>query len=98
MGRAVAGVVGVGHTVGAAITRRRTLGRDDVALVVAGACLLLGLTAMAVVFPRVVAVPVAFVGAWTALGLLARALRLWRTGADDARTGAGVVRGDETDG
>jgi hypothetical protein len=40
------------------------------------ACLLLPMTVVAILWPRVVAVPIAVVGGWLAISLLVRAYRL----------------------
>jgi len=89
-GRLAAGAVGLGSAVGAAITNHRALGPAEAKVMVAGAGLLLALAAAAVVFPRLLTVPMAVVAAWVAVTLLVRAWRL-RTSpalADTETTGA----------
>ena len=76
--RAAAGAAGIGSTVGAALTERRSLGPAE-ARVLFGAGLLLALvSALALLFPRVLALPLALLGGWIAVTLLSRAYALWR--------------------
>jgi cardiolipin synthase len=71
-----AGAVRVGNAVGAAITNHRELGPAE-SKIMAGACLLLAsLTVVALLWPRWITVPLAFVCGWTALALLVRTYRL----------------------
>ncbi len=64
------------NTVGAAIGNRRELGPAESRLMgMAGAALAV-LTVVAVLWPRVVAIPVALLACWLAVGSLARAWRL----------------------
>ena len=75
-GRAAAGALGIGSAVGAAITDRRVLGPAE-ARVMVGAGLVLGaVSAMAMRWPKVVAIPLAVMLGWVALSLLVRAARL----------------------
>lgn len=84
--RALAGVAGVGNTIGAAIMKRRELGEAD-ARVLGGAAAAIALfAALIVAFPLVLAVPVAVVGAWLAIGLAVRAARLLRSRRPSAVT------------
>ncbi len=74
--RAAAGALGIGSAVGAAITDRRVLGPAE-ARVMVGAGLVLGaVSAMAMRWPKVVAIPLAVMLGWVALSLLVRAARL----------------------
>ena len=75
-GRAVAGVVGLGNTVASALIRRRPLGRADVLLLLVGGVLLAALAALAIEYPRSIAVPFAVLAGWAAVGVLARAYRI----------------------
>ena len=76
-GRAV-GAVRFAHAVGTVLGARRTLGfaLGNLMSVCGGA--LLAMTAIALLWPRVIAIPVALVMGWTGLSLLVRAIRLWR--------------------
>ena len=78
-GRLAAGAAGLGSAVTAAITNRRPLGPAEAKVMVVGGMLLVVLSVLAVVFPRVVTVPMALFGLWVATTLLVRAFRL-RTG------------------
>jgi cardiolipin synthase len=73
-----AGAIGVGSTVGAAITDRRVLGPAEARLLGAVGLLILILALVALLWPRIVMVPLALAGIWAALALLARAWRLRR--------------------
>ena len=75
-GRAAAGVLRIGNAVGAAITSHRVLGPAEARIMFIVACLLLPLTVVASLWPRVVAVPIAVFGGWLAISLLVRAYRL----------------------
>jgi cardiolipin synthase A/B len=74
--RAAAGVIGVGSAVGAAITNRRVLGPAEGRLMAMAGGLLLGLSIIAVEWPRGITYPLAFVGTWVALALFIRAYKL----------------------
>jgi cardiolipin synthase len=76
--RAAAGVIGVGSTVGAAITNRRLLGPAEAQVMAMAAGLLLGLSIIAVKWPRGITYPLAFVGTWCALAVFVRAYKLRR--------------------
>lgn len=76
VGRVAAGAIGLGSTVGAAIADRRVLGPAEARLLGTVGLLLLALSIVAVLWPRLVVVPFAVVGVWVALALLARAWRL----------------------
>jgi cardiolipin synthase len=90
VGRMAAGAIGLGSTLGAAIVDRRVLGPAEARLLGVVGLLLLILSLVAVVWPRVVVVPFAIVGVWIALALLARAWRLRRGHRAEATTdGAG---------
>jgi cardiolipin synthase len=85
--RAAAGVIGVGSAVGAAITNRRVLGPAEARLMAMAGAFLLGLSVIAVKWPRGITYPLAFIGTWVALALFVRAYKL--------RKGAGVARARE---
>jgi cardiolipin synthase A/B len=76
--RAAAGVIGVGSAVGAAITNRRVLGPAEARLMVMAGGFLLGLSIIAVKWPRGITYPLAFIGTWVALALFIRAYKLRR--------------------
>ena len=87
-GRAMAGVVGLGYTVGSAVSRRRALDHAESNLVLVGGILLLAVALLAYEFPRAVAIPVAILAAWSAIGLMIRGYKLRRrpAGCADAPT------------
>ena len=75
-GRLAAGAAGVGSAVGAAITDHRALGPAEAKVLAAGGAGLLAFAVLAVVWPGLVMLPLAFIAVWTALALLVRAWRL----------------------
>ena len=86
-GRLLAGTVGLGSTVGAAVTQHRAVGPEE-AFVLAIASSVLGLLAVAaLICPRVIAYPIAIVAAWLAYTLLVRAWRLKRRAAANRKSG-----------
>ncbi|UPG84132.1 phospholipase D-like domain-containing protein [Luteibacter aegosomatis] len=68
-GRAAAGALRLANTVGAAITQHRVLGDTESGPLLAGALVALVLTLVAVLWPAVIAWPLALVGAWFAVNL-----------------------------
>lgn len=76
VGRMAAGAIGLGSTVGAAIADRRVLGPAEARLLGTIGLVVLTLSVVAVLWPRVVVVPFAVVGVWIALALLVRAWRI----------------------
>jgi cardiolipin synthase len=83
--RAAAGVIGVGSTVGAAITNRRVLGPAEARVMIMAAGLLLLLSVVAVKWPRGFTFPLAFIGTWVALALFIRAWKLRKGAASEER-------------
>ncbi len=75
-GRAAAGVVRLGHVVGAAVTNRRQLGPAEAVIMRWAAALLIVIAAVAVIFPKAVAYPLVFLCLWIAASLLLRAYKL----------------------
>jgi cardiolipin synthase len=76
--RAAAGAVRIGNVIGSALGARRVLGRAEVRLLIEGGLLLVGVAAIAFLFPRVVAIPLGVFAFWMGLALLARAARTKR--------------------
>jgi cardiolipin synthase len=83
--RAAAGVIGVGSTVGAAITNRRVLGPAEARVMFMASGLLLLLSIVAVKWPRGVTFPLAFIGTWVAIALFIRAWKLRKGATLDAK-------------
>lgn len=77
-GRAAAGALRIGNTIGAAFTDRRVLGPVEARLMTTGGIALTGLAVLFALFPRAAAYPAAIVAAWGGLALLYRGYRLWR--------------------
>ena len=77
-GRAATGVLRIGNAVGAAITNRRTLGPAEARIMFGVACVLLVITAIVAIWPRVLAIPLVALGGWVGISLLVRAYRLRR--------------------
>jgi cardiolipin synthase len=86
-GRAAAGAVSVGSALGAALTNRRTLGPAEAGLLGTMALLVFGVAAVAALWPRAIAWPLAIIGAWLAISWLLKSLSLLR----------GARRGPEID-
>ena len=76
--RAAAGALRLSHTVGAAITNRRVLGRTEAGTMAAVGAVLLALTAAGLVWPLVLALPIAVLAGWVGIALVIRALALYR--------------------
>jgi cardiolipin synthase len=76
--RAAAGAIGVGSTIGAAITNRRPLGPAEARVLASSGAILAVFTAAIVWWPKVAAFPLAIVCAWIALSLMLAAWKLHR--------------------
>jgi cardiolipin synthase len=90
--RAAAGALRLSHTVGAAITNRRVLGRTEAGVMAAVGAGLLALTAIGILWPMVLAAPIVLLGGWVGIALVIRALDLYTrpaTPAADAKKTAG---------
>jgi cardiolipin synthase len=82
--RVAAGALRIGNTVGAAFSNRRKLGPAESGLMFSIALGFLLLTAVAILVPLAVTLPLAGLALWIAVTLLVRA---WRTRKDGARNG-----------
>ncbi|EAR20684.1 phospholipase D-like domain-containing protein [Nitrococcus mobilis] len=76
--RAAAGAVRIGHTIGAAFTDRRALGPIEARLTTVAGGIVLTLSVLLAVFPRLVAYPIVAFGLWSGLALLYRGYQLAR--------------------
>lgn len=76
-GRAVAGALRISNTVGAAMTNRRILGMAEAGIMIGGSLALFGLAAIAIKFPRSIAIPFAVLGVWVAVALLIKGNKLY---------------------
>jgi cardiolipin synthase len=74
--RLMAGAVGLGSTVGAALTRHRSLGAAESGVLFTGGMVVTAISLIGLLAPRFLAYPLALVGAWLGISLLVRA---WRT-------------------
>jgi cardiolipin synthase len=74
--------------VGAAITNRRLLGRTEAGTMAAVGAVLLAITAIGVLWPMVLAVPIVFIAGWMGLALLLRAFGLYRRPPTEDMPGA----------
>jgi cardiolipin synthase len=92
-GRAAAGAASVGSALGAALTNRRALGPTEAGLLATMAVLTLGIAAIAIFVPRVLAWPIAILTAWLGVAWGAKAVMLWRR----ARRGRAGARLDAAD-
>lgn len=77
--RAAAGALRIGRTVSAALTEQRVLEPTEARLLVLVGAALLAIAALALIWPRLLAVPLAVILVWSALALAARAYSLRRT-------------------
>lgn len=84
MGRAGVGMLRAGRVVEAAITNRRDLGPAETKIMLGAGLALMALVVAAVIWPRIVAAPFAFLGGWLALALLTGAWDTWRKGRGQA--------------
>jgi cardiolipin synthase len=78
--RAAAGALRLGRAVGAALTNRRLLGAAEAQVMAVAGVVLLATAVVAALWPQLVAYPIAAITGWIALGLFARARKLWQTG------------------
>jgi len=76
--RAAAGALRLGRTVSAALTEQRVLEPTEARLLVLVGAVLLGIAAIALLWPLIIAVPLSVILVWSALALLARAYTLRR--------------------
>ncbi len=97
-GRAAAGALRISNTVTAAVTNRRLLGPPDADTVAVAGVVLFALAAVALFWPRVVAIPAAIVTAWLGVALFARGVRLWRSRRGQPRVAARDHRENLTSG
>jgi cardiolipin synthase len=78
--RAAAGALRIGRVVTAAITNRRVLGPAEARITAVGGGLLGLLSFMAILWPALIAWPLALVGLWISVTLGWRSIRLFREG------------------
>lgn len=77
-GRAATGVLRISNAVGAAMSDRRALGPAEARIMFIVGWLLLLLTVIVALWPRVLGIPAALLAGWLAVSLLIRAYRLRR--------------------
>jgi cardiolipin synthase A/B len=77
-GRAAAGALSVGSALGAALTNRRLLGRTEAGLLVKLAAVAIVFAIVGILWPQVLAFPLAVVAGWIGLATLWRAWLLMR--------------------
>jgi cardiolipin synthase len=75
--RAAAGALRLSHTVGAAITNRRALGRAEAGIMAGVGATLIGITAIGILWPLVLAAPIVLLGGWIGIALIVRAIDLY---------------------
>ena len=83
-GRAAAGAIRLGHTIGAAVTDRRMLEPVEARLTAMGGAVLLAFAALFAAFPGVFIYPLVAVFAWIAATLLYKGYELHRRGKQEA--------------
>lgn len=74
--RAGAGALRIGSAVGAAMTNHRVLGSDEAKIMIMVSIVLFALAAVGLIWPRLVALPAALLGAWLGVSLIIKAYRL----------------------
>ncbi|MFA7664527.1 MAG: phospholipase D-like domain-containing protein [Burkholderiaceae bacterium] len=79
-----AGAIRVGNTFGAALTNRRVLGAAEARTMVIAAAILAVIAVIAILWPRLLAWPLAVLAAWSMCALLLRAWHLHRAARDCA--------------
>lgn len=84
-GRAAAGALSIGSAVGAVLTNRRALGPAEAKLLGYVGLALLGVAIVGIVWPRLLAIPIALIAAWFAVTALTRAYRLRRARSEGVR-------------
>jgi cardiolipin synthase len=84
-GRAMAGALGIGNVVGAAITNRRVLGPAEAKLMATGGLAFLLLMVVTIFWPVLVTFPLTLFGGWLALALFLRAYKLHVEGKKNTR-------------
>ena len=85
-GRVAAGAVSVGSAMGAALTNRRALGTAESGLLAKVSSGAIGFAIIAALWPRMVAWPLAVLGAWVGLAWLAKAFAIRSQGRQQAAT------------
>jgi cardiolipin synthase len=88
-GRAAAGAVRIGHTIGAAFTDRRVLGPVEARLMALAGFLLCALSVLFVLFPRVFVYPAVVLCAWGGVALVYRGYQLSRRQKHAKQAGEG---------
>jgi cardiolipin synthase len=76
--RAAAGALRLGNIVGAALGRRRVLGAAEARVMLPAGVVLLAISVAAILWPRVVAFPLAALAIWIGTALVINALRSTR--------------------
>jgi cardiolipin synthase len=76
--RAAAGAIGVGSTIGAAITNRRLLGPAEARVLATSGVMLVVCAGIILWWPRAAAVPLATATVWIALSLIVKAWKIHR--------------------
>lgn len=84
--RAAAGTLRLFNTIGAALTNRRVLGTAEVSILPGAAIVLTLLAGIAVIWPAVIAWPIAVILMWFVIGLLVRYSRVRRKAIKPAGT------------
>jgi len=77
MGRAGAGTIRIGHTVGAALTQHRLLGHAEAKITGAAGLALLVIAVTGFLWPLVVSIPLAVFFSWVSVSLLIRTHKLY---------------------
>jgi cardiolipin synthase len=91
-GRATAGLLRIGNTVGAAVMSRRTLEPVETRMMLVVSIVLLIVATLVAVFPRLIAYPVAAIAVWVAGALIYRCVRLrWGARRESGSAAEGIA-------
>lgn len=83
---AAAGAIRMGRTLGAALTARREVGAAEAYNLFWSSLIFLGMGALALKYPKAIAMPFGVLAVWFALAGLFRAWRLYRSGHGETRS------------
>jgi cardiolipin synthase len=94
---AAAGALRLSHTVGDAIINRRVLGRTEAGTMAVVGGALLGITALGIAWPLILAAPIVLLAGWVGVALVVRALALYMRPRKTRRAAPAEVRQEEKD-
>jgi cardiolipin synthase len=93
--RAAAGALRLSHTVGAAITNRRILGRTEAGIMGTVGLGLIALAVVGIAWPIVLAAPFVLLAGWVGISLTVRALKLYAKPSASSEEAARIAGGPD---